>query len=227
MFRIIGEILPEAVAVAFSPTPIIIVILILMGSRPRVTGLLYMFGWLFSFGVVSILLLAVGTFVYSSTSPQAGPWLGLIILLVGVILVVLAVLQLRNRPPNGTTPDLPSWFNVFSKIGPMGTFMLGVLMAGPSLKNMGLTISAVANIQQGGFDIHHQQTWIILAIFIFLSGISIIIPVAIYMAKGEASEELLNRWKQWLLENSAVLMFAILLLMGFKIIGSGLSSIFK
>ena len=54
---VIGDILPQAVAVAISPVPIIAVILMLFSAKARANGIAFAAGWVVALTVVGSLVL--------------------------------------------------------------------------------------------------------------------------------------------------------------------------
>jgi Sap, sulfolipid-1-addressing protein len=50
-------------------------------------------------------------------------------------------------------------------------------------------------------------------------------PVLIYFAMGDRSRELLDRLKNWMARNSALIMAVLLLIIGVKLIGDGISAL--
>jgi hypothetical protein len=74
MGEAIGQILPLAVVVAFSPMPIVAVVLMLVSARARVNGPAFVLGWILGVGVVGGIILAVSGPADASDNGQPATW---------------------------------------------------------------------------------------------------------------------------------------------------------
>jgi hypothetical protein len=66
-----------------------------------------------------------------------------------------------------------------------------------------------------------------LVVFILIASLEVAAPIVIYFALGERAGPLLERLKNWLAENNAVIIAVLMVIIGVKLIGdaiSGLSS---
>lgn len=90
-------------------------------------------------------------------------------------------------------------------------WIAGILVAGAIL--LAVASSADAN------DEGQPEDWV--------ASLRVATPVVIYFALGERSRELLDRLRNWMAHNNAVILAVLLLVIGVKLIGdtiSGLSS---
>src|SRR6476646_1772182 len=88
MGEAIGQILPLAVVVAFSPMPIVAVVLMLVSARARVNGPAFVLGWILGVGVVGGIILAVSGPADASDNGQPATWVDWLKLLLGALLVL-------------------------------------------------------------------------------------------------------------------------------------------
>ena len=86
MGEAIGQVLPLAIVVAFSPMPIVAVVLMLVSARARTNGPAFVLGWLLGVGVVGGIILAVSGPVDASDSGQPATWVDWLKLVLGVLL---------------------------------------------------------------------------------------------------------------------------------------------
>src|SRR5690606_38175547 len=106
---VIGEILTPALGVAISPIPIIAAILMLLSSRARVTGTGFLLGWVLGI-VVAVTVFTLLSAVLPGEDPGGSqPIKGVIQLVLGALLLLLAVRQWRGRPRPGAEPAMPKW----------------------------------------------------------------------------------------------------------------------
>src|SRR5262245_51340111 len=109
MGAVIGELLPLAVGVAISPIPIIAVILMLLSRQAARTSSGLLTGWVAGIVVVTVVaLLLVGQEANTSAGrPSAVS--SVLELVFGLLLVVMAARQWRERPKPGQTAVMPKW----------------------------------------------------------------------------------------------------------------------
>lgn len=97
----IGQTLSFAVGVAISPVPIIAVILVLVSGRARANGPAFLVGWLVGLGVVGTVVLLLAGRAEASDGGEPATWVGVLKLVLGALLLLLALKQWRGRPHDG------------------------------------------------------------------------------------------------------------------------------
>jgi threonine/homoserine/homoserine lactone efflux protein len=97
----IGEVLPLAIGVAISPIPIIAASLMLLSPRARGTGLGFGLGWLLGIVVAVTVFTLLSTILPEQDASGAKPVAGVIKIIVGAGLLLLAIMQWRRRPRTG------------------------------------------------------------------------------------------------------------------------------
>lgn len=223
MGNILGDILPQAVGVAISPVPIIAVILMLFSKRARSTGTAFILGWILALAVEGgvVLVLANAGRISAGGTPATISYVIKVIL--GLLFLFLAVRQWQNRPSEGEQPAMPKWMQSIDTFTAGKAFGLAVLLGGVNPKNLALTLAAALSIAQAGLS--GTQPWIALVIFVVIASVSVVTPVLYYLLAGETAEKTLAGWKSWLTANNATVMFTLLLILGFKVLGDGLSGL--
>ena len=220
---VIGDILPQAVAVAISPVPIIAVILMLFSAEARSNGLAFAAGWVVALTVVgsAVLWAANAGHVSAGGTPTAAACA--IKALIGLAFLALAVRQWRSRPAEGEEPAMPKWMSAIDSFGAGKAFGIAALLAGANPKNLGLTISAALAIAQAGLP--GSQSWVALGIFVVIGSVTVVAPVLYYVAAGDSAAKALNVWKAWLAANNATVMAVLFLALGAKLLGDGLGGL--
>jgi len=109
---------------------------------------------------------------------------------------------------------------VHTRPGPGG----GAFLSGLNPKNLLLAVSAAAAIAATG--ISGGQQMLAYAIFVVIGSVGVAIPGVIYFAMGDQAAPTLDRLRQWLAHNNAVIMAALMLVIGAKLVGDGIAGLF-
>ena len=80
----------------------------------------------------------------------------------------------------------------------------GVLLSALNPKNLLLVVAGAEAIAQTGIAGREQIA--ALVVFVLIASLGVATPVAVYFALGERSRDLLDRLKDWLARNNAVIM---------------------
>jgi threonine/homoserine/homoserine lactone efflux protein len=221
MGQAIGDMLPAAVGVAISPIPIIAVVLMLVSPHGRVNGPAYLGGQLVGVAAAGAIVLLIAGGVGRGDDGEPAGWVSWLKLVLGVLLVLLAVKQWRDRPRAGESAATPKWMEAIDDFTPPKAFGAGIVLSAFNPKNLILTVAGVAAIVSAG--IAGDQEVIALVVFTIVGSLGVAIPVVIYFALGDRSAPLLGRLKEWMAQNNAVIMAVILLLIGVKLLGDAIS----
>ncbi len=216
----IGEVLTYAVGVAISPVPIIAVILMLFSSRARVNGPMFLIGWAVALAVVSGVVYALsdaGDAATNSTTSDTISW-GQIVF--GVIFLLLAARNWRNRPEPGATAELPKWMAGIDSFAPARALGLGVLLAGVNPKNLLLAAGAGAALAQLGLST--SDSVVSLVVFVVVASLTIAGPVVYYLLGGDHAKAQLDSMKGWLAVHNAAVMTVLFLVFGVNLIAKGI-----
>jgi threonine/homoserine/homoserine lactone efflux protein len=97
----------------------------------------------------------------------------------------------------------------------------GVLFSALNPKNLLLAVSGAAAI--AGVGASTTDEIVAYVVFVLVATIGVGAPVVIYFALGDRAPSLLYRLKNWMAQHNAVIMAALLLVIGFKLIGDAIS----
>ncbi|MBS1907194.1 MAG: GAP family protein [Actinobacteria bacterium] len=219
---VLGAVLPLAVAVAISPVPIIATILMLMSPRPRPLGLGFLLGWVagIAIGVVVFTLLAGILPAAGGDGPQ--PVIGVIQLVLGLLLVLLAIKQWRGRPRLGEQAELPKWMAAIDGMRPGAAIGLAFLLSAVNPKNLLVLVAAGAAIGHAGLGA--GSVTIVIAVFVLIAAISVLVPVLLFLVAPAKAAVVLDRVRIWLVANNAVIMAVLLVVIGAQLLGNGIGS---
>jgi threonine/homoserine/homoserine lactone efflux protein len=216
-----GQVISFGVGVALSPIPIIGVVLMLATPRARSNGLAFVFGWVVGLSTVGALSLIVLDGAGAGENGQPADWAGVLKLVLGLMLVLLAVKQWRGRPGAGEEAELPAWMHKVDAFRAGKATGLAVLLSAVNPKNLLLVIGAATAISQTGVPAGSQA--IALAVFVFIGTLGPGAPVAIYFAMGDRSRAILDDLRTWMSQNNSAIMAVICLVIAAKLIGDGIS----
>jgi hypothetical protein len=221
--NIIRDILPQAIAVAISPLPISIVILILLGKRARSNGVAFMLGWIVGLAMLGILVMLLADTAEISAGGTPSTLVYALKLLLGVLFLFFTYYYWQKRTQPDKELQLPTWLATLDSISIGKSFGFATLWGSVNPKNLMLTLAAVLTLAQDG--ISDVQIWISLAVFVALASITVVTPVLYYLAAGASAEEKLTTWKSWLITNNATIMVVLFLVLGVMLIGNGLGGL--
>jgi threonine/homoserine/homoserine lactone efflux protein len=220
MKEAIGQVLPLGIVVAISPIPIIAIVLMLSTPRARVNGPAFVLGWIVGLGALGTLVLLVSSGADASENGEPATWVSWLKLILGALLILVALKQWRARNAEKTEPK---WMEAVDHFTPVRAFGLAILLSAVNPQNLSLTVAAAAAIAQTGISAAQQE--IALAVFVLIGTLGPGIPVGIYFVLGERSETMLDGLKSWMSANNAVIMSVLLLVIGAKLFGDGLSGL--
>jgi threonine/homoserine/homoserine lactone efflux protein len=223
MGEAIGQVLSLGVGVAFSPLPIVAVVLMLATPRGRVNGPAFLLGWVVGLAVAGGAVLLVASGASASDDGAPATWVSWLKLVLGLLAVLLAVRQFRTRPRGDARPELPKWMRAIDRFTPARSVAIAFALSAINPKNLLLTVGAAAAIAQTGIDAGEQA--VALAVFVVVGTLGVGTPVAIYVALGARSERLLGGLRDWMARNNATIMAVLLIVIGVKLVGDGISGL--
>ncbi len=222
MGAVIGEILPFALGVAISPIPIIAAILMLLSPRARVTSVGFLLGWVVGILIAVTVFTLLSSVLPESTADASQPIKGVIQLLLGAGLLVLALGQWRKRPKHGEEPALPKWMAAIDKVSFPLALGLGFLLSAVNPKN--LLMAAAAGVDIGDAALSVGSTIWVIVIYAVIAASTVLIPVVGYLVAAERLRGPLDALRVWLAHENAVIMAVLLLVIGISLIGKGIGS---
>lgn len=223
MLETLGGILPNAVAIAISPLPIIAVILLLMSPKSKQLGLGFLLGWF-----VGILLATTVSTLLAGVIPEpdgeagAQPVIAVVQLLLGALLVLLGIRQWRSRPAPGTDAELPQWMSKLDSMNVGAVAGLALALAAANPKNLLLAAAAGTQIGRSGLEL--GGVMIVIVVFTVVAALSIIVPVMITVIAPKQAAEVLAGIRTWLGANNATIMTVVLVILGAQVIGKGIGN---
>jgi hypothetical protein len=219
----IGQSLPVAVGVLVSPLPIVAVVLMLVSERARANALAFVVGW---FLAVLVLVGVVALLAGSVPDDDGGPaaWTGWLKIVLGVLLLLLSVSQWRGRPRGDAEPPAPKWMAAVDQFTPVRSAGLAVLLGAVNPKNLLLVVSGGAAIAAAAPG-DTSATVGAAVVFAVVASAGVATPVVIYFSMGARAAAILDELKSWMIRNNAAIMAVLLLILGAKMLGDGISTL--
>jgi hypothetical protein len=221
LIEAVGQSLPFAVGAAISPIPIVASVLLVTDRRAASKLPAFIAGWLAGLAVVgAAVVLLAGDSVAASDEP--GDPLAFAMVAGGLALLWLAARSWGKRPRRDEEPSLPDWMNKVEAFGPRQSAGLGIAAA-VNPKNLLLTVGGALELAAAGASTASEMAS--LGVFIAVSSIGVLLPVVLRIVRGDASLANLGRMRDWLARHNAVVMAAVLLLLGANLIGDGVAAL--
>jgi threonine/homoserine/homoserine lactone efflux protein len=222
MGAVIGEILPLALGVAISPVPVIAAILMLLSPRAKVTSVGFLLGWLVGIIVAVTVFTLLASVLPASDGTASKPIQGVIQLLLGAGLLLLAIRQWRGRPKAGEEPKMPKWMQAIDKVSFPLALGLGFLLSAVNPKN--LLMAAGAGVEIGSAGLDTGQIVLVIAVFTLIAASTVLVPVVGYLIAADKLRAPLDALRVWLGKENAIIMAVLLLVIGVDLIGKGIGS---
>ncbi|WP_027331903.1 GAP family protein [Mycolicibacterium tusciae] len=210
------ELIPLALVVALSPLSIIPAVLVLHTPRPRPTGLAFLGGWFVGLAALTSIFLGVSGLLggLGGKPPSWASWLRIV---VGAALIVFGVYRWLTRKKSEHTPK---WMQSLSKLTPAraGAAGLALTVVNPKV----LFICAAAGLAIGTTGLGDTRVWLAVIWYVAVAGSTVALPILAYAVSGERLNEPLTRLKNWMEAKHAVLVAAILVVIGLLVLYKGI-----
>lgn len=199
--RVLTELLPLALIFALSPLPLIPVLVTLRSARPRPTGLAFLTGWLLSIAALTGLCAELAGRVDAIGTPTGQAWARLAI---GVALLALGGCRWLRRGYRAVEPE---WVHRLSSLtAAPGMITAGVLLlASP----VALFLCAAAGVTIGTAGPVEQTIWVDALCFAAVAGISVAVPVLLYLVTGGPPVGPFARLRAWVLQRHHLVVAAL------------------
>jgi threonine/homoserine/homoserine lactone efflux protein len=220
----IGELLPLAVAIAISVTTIITTVFMLLSphAKSKTVGLLV--GCVVGVaGAVAVFTLLSDLLPAQHSGGSSSLAASLIKMVIGLLLVVLALRQWRERPAKGDRAELPNWMAGVDSMTPGKALVLGLLLSAVVPKNLLIALSAGLIVGEAGFS--RGQAAVVIVLFTAIATSTVAVPVVAHLVASARMREPFEGLREWLVENNAVIMVVVLLVIGVVMIGNSIASL--
>ncbi|MEV5258049.1 GAP family protein [Streptomyces anulatus] len=221
MGEAVGSMLTSAVGIAISPLPLIAVILMLATPKGRANGIAFTAGWVVGLAVVVTLVVVAGSgMTAGGEKPTWAYWLKLAL---GVLFVLMALKQWRDRPREGREATAPKWMRAIDRFTPGKAAGLAVALVAANPKNLVLAIGGAVSIATSGASAGGKTVAAVLMVLI--GSLCTLLPLGVFLLGGDRSARVLGGWKEWMAAHNAAIMTTVLAVLGAKYIGDALTGL--
>jgi threonine/homoserine/homoserine lactone efflux protein len=216
---VLTELIPLALVVALSPLSIIPAVLVLHSPRPRPAGLAFLLGWLVGLAALTLVFIEVSSLLggLGSKPPSWASWLRVV---VGVALIVFGLYRWLTRHRAAHTPK---WMSSLTGISPARAFVTALVLVVVNPKV--LFICAAAGLAIGSEGMNRSGSLIAAEYFVAVAASTVAIPILAYAVSGDRLDQSLARLKDWMERQHAVLIAAILVVIGLMVLYKGIKGL--
>lgn len=224
MGEAIGQLLPFAVGVAISPMPIVAMVLMLITPKAKSNGFSFLLGWIVGVAVAgTICLLVIGPSA-TDDNDVAADWTFWLKIVLGVLLLAVAVKEWKARPTGDAEVAMPKWMSALDGFTPLKAAGMGVLLSALNPKNLVFIIGGATAISQIP-NISSSDQVVAWVVFTLIATVGVAIPMGIYLFMGDKAAATLDGLKTWMARNNTAVMAVLLLIIGVKMIGDGITGL--
>lgn len=199
-------------AMALSPLAVLASVLLLTTERGTSKAIAYAVGWVVAVGLVGIATVSAASqldVTPQSTSSTVSAWLDVVI---GVALVGWAF---RRRAGSSGGVTEPAWMRRLDDMSPLVALGFGLFMP-PYAIAVAAANSIVRSHGGGGAS----EVVVPVVVFTVLASMGVIVPVAVVLISSR-SDQVLGRWRRWLLARWPTVLFWMLLVVGAYLVAKG------
>lgn len=194
----------------------------LLSPRARVTSVGFLLGWVIGIVVAVTVFTLLASSIPADDPDASKPIQGVIQLVLGALLLLLAIRNWRTRPRSGEAAALPKWMRAIDAVSFPVAFGLGFLLSALNPKN--LVMAAGAGTDIGSAGLSGGDVTIVIAIFTVIAASTVLVPVVGYLFADDRLRGALDALREWLQKENSVIMAVLLLVIGVSMIGKGIGS---
>ena len=210
------ELIPLALVVALSPLSIIPAVLVLQTPRPRPTGLAFLVGWVVGLAVLTQVFVEVSALLGGGLD-KPPPWASYVRITVGIALIAFGLYKWLTRK---RSEHSPKWMNSFAKITPARAILTALVLVVVNPKVLFMCLAAGLAIGTEGLG----RTGALLGVvyYVAVAASTVALPILAYAVSGDRLDPALTKLKDWMERQHAVLVAAILVVLGVMVLYKGI-----
>ncbi len=212
----LAELIPLALVVALSPLSIIPAVLVLHSPRPRPTGLSFMVGWILGLAVLTQIFVEVSSLLGGGLD-KPPPWASWVRIVAGAALIAFGIFKWVTRT---RAEHSPKWMSSFAKITPARAALTAMVLvvANPKV----LFMCAAAGLAIGTEGLGRTGATLGLLYYVAIAASTVALPILAYAVSGDRLDQPLARLREWMQEQHATLVAAILVVLGLLVLYKGI-----
>lgn len=217
---VLTTLIPLALVIAISPLSVIPAVLVLQAPHPRPTSLAFLGGWLLGLAALTAIFVA-SSGALSGLRKSPPTWASWLRVVLGLALIAFGIYRWLTR--HGHT-ESPRWMRSFATMTPRRAGITAAVLVVVRLEV--LIMCALAGLAIGSSGLSIAGDWITGAIFLVVAASTVAIPVLAYAGAGHRLDDSMARVKDWMEQNNAALLAAILVLIGLMVFYNGAHKLF-
>ncbi len=216
---VLTELIPLSLVIALSPFSVIPAVLVLGTPRPKPTGLAFLAGWLLGLAVLTGIFLELSDLVggIGTKPPSWASWLRIV---VGSALILFGAYRFAKRK---TSEHMPKWITRMSSLTPAKAAVTGAALTVVNPKV--LFICAAAGLAIGSAGLDSPAVWAADLWFTAFAASTVAVPILAYVLMGRRLEPTLNSVRSWMERQHALLIAAILVVIGLLVLYKGIHAL--
>ena len=212
MFEALTKSFPMAMGIAFSPTSLLAIIILLMSQNGKLKSISFFFGTIIGIQIIGTLVIFIPGLIADHGGMSDHTGTGKIIL--GMLLLVSVYPILQKKKKQGTTERIPKVFKSLDGFSLIKIFIIGFVFSAFSIKNMALSASGAIHIRTTSTVIYYIETLLGVFLFSLLASFTIIIPIVISFLVPKKTESILLNLRDWLVRNHWNIVMFMLIISG-------------
>jgi len=213
---VLTELIPLALVVALSPLSIIPAVLVLHSPRPKPTGLAFLAGWVVGLAVLTQLFVEVSNLLGGGLDKPPS-WASYVRIVAGAALIVFGVYKWLTRK---RSEHSPKWMSSFAKITPARAAVTALVLVVVNPKV--LFMCAAAGLAIGTEGLGRSGAALGVVYYVAVAASTVALPILGYAISGDRLDPSLARLKDWMERQHAVLVAAILVVLGILVLYKGI-----
>ncbi|MFC3997737.1 GAP family protein [Nocardiopsis sediminis] len=220
--------LPFAFGLIVSPLAVVAVSRLLVSAGGQAKAAAFVGSWFLTMAVIAFVVALVSSIGVGRYEVGTSPgWVGVIQIIIGVALVVLAVRMLMQRVAAGdaSDPATPDWLATIEDTGARRAAQLGFLLSASNPKNLAMAVGAGTAV--GAFGETAGAAVGYAVILGLLGSIGLAVPlVMVVAAPEEKAESRLQGARAWLVAHNDVIVLTALFVFGGVFLSFALGALF-
>jgi sulfite exporter TauE/SafE len=212
----LAELIPLALVVALSPLSIIPAVLVLHSPRPRPTGLSFLGGWILGLAVLTQIFVEISNLLGGGLD-KPPPWASWVRIVAGAALIAFGIYKWLTRT---RAEHSPKWMSSFAKITPARAAMTAIVLVVVNPKV--LFMCAAAGLAIGTEGLGRSGATLGVVYYVAIAASTVALPILAYAVSGDRLERPLTRLREWMQDQHATLVAAILVVLGLLVLYKGI-----
>lgn len=217
----IGAALPGAVALLVLSFTVVLVVLVLVSTRPPAVAAAFVAGWMVGLGCLATITLAAEDLVLGLLdSGGDNTFTGWIRIGLALVLVILAARQWRSRLKAGDVAEQPAWITRMATVTTARGFGVGILLGAANPKNAVLVVSGLTSVVAVTSVVGEQV--VAAVVFVVVASLGIGLPVVLRLALGDRATKPLQTAIDALARHNATIMTGVFAVLAVVLLVNGI-----